>query len=213
MSKRLITLGDSITFGTYTEEGDNSPNSVVQFNFSTLIKQALGYTELINYGINGTAISSTSNTNSALAMCIRAKEMEYGDTVIVAGGTNDYGTNVILGDVNDKQDISFYGALDVLCKTLKEKYKSVYFITPIRREKDGNNAVGSSLEDYRKAIEIKAKEYDFTVFDGYGVEIYPKIEEHKNKFMYDGLHPNQAGHELYAKYIIESIKEHENGNI
>ena len=213
MGKKLIVLGDSITFGTYTKDGDSSPNSVVEINFSTLIKCALGYTELINQGINGTAISATSKTNSALAMCIRAKEMEDGDMVIVAGGTNDYGNNVVLGDINDKEDISFYGALDILCKTLKEKYKKVYFITPIRREKDGKNGEGYSLEEYRRAIELKAKEYNFVVIDGYGVPIYPKTEEHRKKYMYDGLHPNAEGHKLYADYIIERIKEYEDGNI
>lgn len=213
MNKRLIVIGDSITKGTYTQDGDSSPNSVVEINFSTLIKCALGYTELINHGINGTAISSTSKIRSELAICIRAKEMQDADTVIVAGGTNDYGNNVVLGDINDKEDISFYGALDVLCRTLKQKYKRVYFITPIRREQDGKNGAGYSLEEYRRAIELKAKEYNFVVIDGYGVPIYPKTEEHRKKYMYDGLHPNAEGHKLYADYIIERIKDYENGNI
>ena len=45
---------------------------------------------------------------------------------IIAGGTNDYGNEktVELGNINDKQDVSFFGGLFVLFTKVKEKYNN-----------------------------------------------------------------------------------------
>lgn len=213
MTKKMIAIGDSITRGTYTGEGDWCPLSLAAPNFSQLIKEALGYDELINYGVNGVCISSTSEQEPERAITKRIDDFERADMALVAGGTNDYGTNVVLGTPTDKSDISFYGALDVLYKKLKDKYKKVYIVTPICRMEDDKNDIGHTLEEYRRAIEKKAQEYGFPVIDGYKIPINPKTEEGRKKHMLDGLHPNTEGHRLYAEYVIERIKAYENGNV
>ena len=95
---------------------------------------------------------------------------------------------------------------------MKKKYKKVYIVTPIRRREDEENKVQKTLLDYRKAIEIRAKEFGFFVIDGYKIPIDPKKEEDTKNYMPDGLHPNQEGHRLYAEYLIESILDYENGS-
>lgn len=207
--KKMIAIGDSITHGTY-HEGDWH---VADPNFATLVKEALGYEELFNYGANGVSVSSTSDTNGEYAMSLRIGEMEDGELALVAGGTNDYGTSVELGSPKDRTDVSFYGALWIFYSELKKKYEKVYIVTPIRRREDGENKVGKTLADYREAIEVRAKEFGFPVIDGYGVPIDPKNEKDAKKYITDGLHPNQAGHELYAKYLIERIQDYEDGNL
>lgn len=214
MSKTLIAIGDSITHGTYVDKTDSGLKQFVAFpNFADLIKDAFHYDVLLNCGVNGVSISSTSDVNSDLAICKRIQTMPDADTAIVAGGTNDYATNVAIGSPYDKTDISFYGALDVLFNALKAKYKKVYVITPIRRLQDGTNNVGYVFEDYRNAINEKAKEYQISVIDGFKVPIDPKNEEDRNKYIFDGLHPNKEGHKLYAEYVIKKIREYENGDI
>ena len=207
--KKMVAIGDSITHGTY-HDGEWF---IANPNFATLVKESLGFSQLINYGANGVSISSTSTTNGEYAMSLRIKEMENADMALVAGGTNDYGTSVVLGSAEDKTDVSFFGALYIFFTELKKKYQKVYIVTPIRRRDDGENKVGKTLEDYRKAIEIRAKEFDFCVIDGYGVPIDPKDVKDTKDYIPDGLHPNQEGHKLYAKYIVSRIKEYENGNI
>lgn len=211
--KKMIAIGDSITRGTYTGEGDWCPLSLAKPCFAQLVKEALGYDELINYGSNGVSISSTSKTNSEFAISKRIREMESGDMALVAGGTNDYGTNVVLGTSTDREDVSFYGALAVLYKTLKDKYEKVYIITPIRRMIDGKNEVDCTLDDYREAIRKRAQEYGFPVIDGYEIPIDPKTEEGRKRYILDGLHPNTEGHKVYADYVIEKIKSYETQNI
>lgn len=205
--KRLVTIGDSITRGTYTDFGDDCPAHIASPCFAELVKEGLGFDELLNYGYNGVSISSTTRQNPQGAMSLGIDEMEIGDFAIVAGGTNDFGTDVELGTPTDKTDISFYGALDIFYKKLRERYRDkLLIITPIRRIQE-KNAKGYTLEDYRKAIELRAKEYGFCVLDGYSVSIYPEKEEHRNAYILDGLHPNTAGHALYAEKIIEKIRE------
>lgn len=211
--RKIVAIGDSITRGTYTGDGESSPLSVAKPNFAQLVKDTLGYDELINYGVNGVCISATTKQESERAIARRVKEFEKADIALVACGTNDYGTNVALGEQTDNIDISFYGALDIVYKSLKDKYKKVYIITPIPRLDDGPNVKGYTLDDYRKAIEIKAKEYGFFVIDGYEIPINPKIESDRKQYMQDGLHPNTVGHKLYAEYVIKQIKVYESEQV
>lgn len=204
--KRLVTIGDSITRGTYTDFGDDCPAHIASPCFAEIVKEKLGFDELLNYGYNGVSISTTTYQNPKGAMSVGIDEMEIGDFAIVAGGTNDFGTDVELGTPADKTDISFYGALDIFYKKLRERYgDKLLIVTPIRRIQK-TNAKGYALEDYRKAIEYRAKEYEFCVLDGYSVPIYPEKEEHRKAYILDGLHPNTAGHALYAEKMIEKIR-------
>ena len=74
--------------------------------------------------------------------------------MFIAMGTNDFGTDVPLGIPDDREDVSFYGALDVVCRKLKTLYEKcgVVFITPIRRFDESANKQGKRLNDYRVAI-------------------------------------------------------------
>ncbi len=205
---RLVTIGDSITKGTFTDFGQPSPNSVASPNFSDILKEKLGFNELFNYGINGTSVSRTTYQSPELAISIRVKDTVDADVIVVAAGTNDYGTHVELGTIADLEDVSFYGGLHVLYTFLKENRKNskIFIVTPIRRQADGPNEKGYTLEQYINAIEIKAKEFGFPVIDGFGVAIDPKTEEGRNKHILDGLHPNTEAHKLYGEYLYEQIK-------
>ena len=206
---RLVTIGDSITKGTFTDIGQSSPNSVASPNFSDILKEKFGFAELFNYGINGTSISRTTYQFPELAMSIRVKDTVDADVIIVAAGVNDYATDVELGKKDDREDVSFYGALNVLYSFLKENRKNskIFIVTPIKRQNDGPNKKGYTFDEYREAIVYRAKEFGFPVIDGYGLLIDPKTEEGRRKHILDGLHPNQEAHLLYGEYLYEQIKK------
>ena len=207
MSKTLVAIGDSITRGTFTGENDPYPRSIANPNFAELVAGSLGYDALINYGENGVSVSSTSPTLPQFAVCKRVDEFESADTAIVAIGTNDFGNDVALGTPFDTTDISFFGALDILYRKLQVKYKRVYVVTPIKRLTSDKNKAGFTLEDYRNAIEYKAKQYAFPVIDGYKISINPYDENERKRLILDGLHPNTQGHRLYADYVIKAMRE------
>lgn len=206
---KLLTIGDSITRGSYTGPDDPCPMSVADPNFSLMLKEMLGFSELKCCGINGVSISSTSFQNPQYAICKNYDNLEDGDFLIVAGGTNDYGTDVVLGSIEDKEDISFYGAVDLLFSKISKKMpkEKVVVIIPINREYEGKNKAGFTLEEYRTALEIKAKEYGFFIVDGRKMGFKPNDPEFRTKYISDGLHPTQEGHKLYADYVYSCIKD------
>ena len=211
MKKTLIALGDSITVGTYTAPSDRSADSISSPNYAELVKEALGYTELINYAQNGTCISPLKGPFPSEALLFKFDKATVGDAIIISGGTNDYAAEIPLGAPIDRCEGSFFGAARLLFEKIKNKYSSdrVYVITPIRREDDGKNGAGYVHRDYSDALALLAGEFGYFVIDGYGVPINPKNAEEKKKYMLDGLHPGPLGHRLYAEYVISKIKGEE----
>ncbi len=207
---RLVTIGDSITKGTYTAEGEKGPGSLASPNFAEGLKEKLGFDELVNYGMNGVSISSNTQQLPEYAIVKTVKNMESGNIILVAAGTNDYGTNVPLGKIEDRTEDTFYGALYLLYDFLKKERASakVFIVKPLRRQYDGENKAGHTFEEYRTAIEYRAKEFGLTVIDGYAVPIDPKTEEGRKKHILDGLHPNTAGHALYAEMLYQEMKKY-----
>ena len=206
---RLVTIGDSITVGTYTAEWDSSPDSVAHPNFSEYLKDKLGCDSLINYAINGISVSSTAATLPEYAIAKRYLIMEDADIVLVCAGTNDYGCGVRIGSYDDTEDVSFYGALDVLFRGLKEKYprSEIYFVMPIHRCDENGNIIGRRLEEYREAIAKKARQYMIPAIDGFEIPIDPNIEEHRRAFSKDGVHIGPEGHRIYGEYVYKKINE------
>lgn len=216
---KIVTIGDSITVGTYTSETDSSPNSVVQRNFSEVVKDKLGCDTLINYAHNGISISTTAPVFPEKAIVTRYLIMEEADIVLVCAGTNDFGNGVAIGSPQDTEDGSFYGAVDILFSGLKKKYPNseIYIVEPIHRFDELENKIGLSLESYRTVLEEKAGQYGIPTIDGFKVPIDPKLDLHRKLYAKDGLHINQEGHRLYGEYIYQKIldirKVNKHGNL
>ena len=135
------------------------------------------------------------------------------DIVVVFGGTNDFGHgDAAFGSMTDRTDKTFYGALHVLYRKLFERYPNAQLVvmTPTHRlsEEDRDwNELGirrvGILADYVEAIRQVAEYYAIPVLDLWRVSgIQPKVDILKEKYMPDGLHPNDAGHELIANKLI-----------
>lgn len=208
MVKQLVCIGDSITKGTYTAIGEQAPLSMATPNFAQILKERLKYDKLINYGTNGISYSALSPILPESALFNRCNEFESGDIVIVAAGTNDYGTGVIIGKETDDTDISFFGAVDGVLKCLKNKSNSgkVFVVLPIPRQFCGKNKVNHTLDDYREALKLKASKYHLPVIDGQLLCIDVSKEADRNLYMPDGTHPNEKGHKLYAELLYSTIK-------
>lgn len=207
---KLITLGDSITKGTYMSRTQTSPNSIASPTFSEVVKEAFGYDTLVNYGFNGTSVSELAPVMREHAMVLRYKLMDAdADTLIVAAGFNDFMNSVPLGTEADREDISFFGALDVLYRGLKERYPNtaIYVVTPIHASTEDENKLGLPLTEYIRAIRVRAEEYGFDIIDGFGVPINPKSTEDRALYIKDGVHPNTEGHRLYGEYLVRKIRD------
>jgi lysophospholipase L1-like esterase len=206
--KKANFMGDSITYGTYTPTGHASPDGFVTNPYPTLVGNKLGITTVRNYAHSGTSISSTSSINPALAMSAIYSTMDDdADLICVMGGTNDYGTNVGLGTIADTTDISFYGALDVLCNGLITKYKGkkIVFISPHHGLVETTNSAGATLAQYRQAIFDVCEKYGIPVIDGFALGITCANTTIKDTYVNDGLHPNIEGHKVVANNLVPRL--------
>lgn len=79
-------------------------------------------------------------------------------------------------------------------------------VLPINRQVDGKNAKGYTLNDYRKALTAVADRYNLKVIDGTRLPFNPKDEKDRERYIFDGLHPNEEGHKLYADLLFNQIK-------
>ena len=207
--KKILFIGDSITFGVGVSDPDNIYWRRLAINDCCITK---------GYGISGTRIARNT-VDSIYPECdgayfrTRLDIMDDdADVITVFGGTNDFGHgDAPLGTFDDRSDYTFYGAMHNLIAAIQEKYPNakIVFLTPAHRlgedrkpnlsEDDPNNL---SLQDYVDAIISVATYYDVPVLDLYrqfGID--PANLEMQEKYMPDGLHLSDDGHARLYKCL------------
>jgi len=202
--KKVNFLGDSITSGHGT--------TII---YHEIIKLKLGLEVARNYGISATRIASCED-DEGNSMSVRFSKMEDDvDLIMVFAGTNDFGHDKApIGDFEDRNTNTFYGACHVLMQGLIEKYykETIAFITPIHRDFHEDvsyekNTSGDTLKQYVSIIKEVAQFYSIPVLDLYSVSgMQPKIPIIKEVYIPDGLHPNEAGHKRLAEKIISFME-------
>ncbi len=207
-NKRILFLGDSITEGHGTTGEEQT--------FASLLSRRYG-AECINCGISGTRIARqekpSENPRHDLDFPGRVEGLNRdADIVCVFGGTNDFGHgDAPLGKMSDRTVFTFYGALHVLYQSLIEKYPSslIFVITPLHRLGEENPRGNGSkdrdvgtLGEYVSIIRTVAEYYSLPVIDLYaGSGLQPAVEVIRERYIPDGLHPNDAGHRVLADKI------------
>lgn len=210
---KINFLGDSITEGVGTS-GEHA-------RFTNLIAERYELGVMRNYGISGTRFARQDNVLGdprwELDFCRRALEMdEDADAVVVFGGTNDFGHgSAPIGTPEDRTPYTFWGACHVLMTELIERYpgKPIVFLTPLHRfnEDDPHGDIGKEsgaiLSEYVEIIKTVAAHYSLPVLDLWAVSgLQCRVPVIREKFVPDGLHPNDAGHVILAERIGNFLK-------
>lgn len=206
--KKINFLGDSITEGCGT--------SGIEFGFPWLLKQRLGLAEARNYGIGGTRIAAQlacAGSGEDRNYCGRALELDPdADVVVVFGGTNDYGHgDAPLGGPEDRTENTFWGACHVLFARLQERFPkaAIVVLTPLHRTNEENERGDSSkpvpsgtLETYVEILRAVVRRFDLPMLDLFEKSaVDTRIPGVVEKYIPDGLHPNDAGHVVLADEI------------
>lgn len=203
---KINFLGDSITAGHGTSAAEKQFTSLIAAKYGAITRC---------YGIGGTRIAKqrkpSGNPRHDLDFSSRVAEMDAdADLITVFGGTNDFGHgDAPFGDFSDRTADTFCGALHVLFTLLLEKYPeaTIMVMTPLHRStEDIPNMHGKVLKDYVDMIRKAAEYYALPVLDLYATSgIQPAVPAIKEKYMPDGLHPNDAGHVLLTGKIVQFI--------
>lgn len=207
--KKIAFLGDSITEG----HGVSDPKNY----FWKLIERRTG-AQCFGYGIGGTRIAVQSrpseNPKHDLYFGLRVDQMiPDADIVVVFGGTNDFGHgDAPLGRLTDRTAGSFCGAFHLLMQQLINRYpdSQIVVMTPLHRDSEnqlGINEIGIRrefpLESYVDAILAISGYYSIPVLDLFRVSgLQPAVPVLKERYMPDGLHPNDLGHKRIADRLL-----------
>ncbi len=216
---KINFLGDSITEGLKIENPEYNV-------YHAVLKRNSGLAEARNYGItatrfaiqHGTPFRPKDNYVDVKSFSERFHEMDDdADIVVVFGGTNDYGHgDAPLGGFSDRTPDTFYGACHYLFRGLIKKYlgKPIVIMTPLHRiyetrncgeykeGQSGSPYTYGTLKEYVTIIREVAEYYSLPVLDLYATSgLQPEIDEVREAFMPDGLHPNEAGHRMLAEKL------------
>ena len=208
---KINFLGDSITEGAGTSSHDKMFTMLIEREYGAICQ---------NYGIGGTRIARQKTPTEEKwdrDFISRVPEMDAdADIVVVFGGTNDFGHgDAPLGTMSDRTPYTFYGALHCLYTALIEKYPDVPIVvlTPLHRitedipTGDNKPAPVGTLKEYVNIIREVAEYYSLPVLDLFKESgLQPKIPVIQQKYVPDGLHPNDAGNEILAHKIARFLE-------
>lgn len=213
---KINFLGDSITEGHGTSNIENT--------YWNVLKRKEGLCEARGYGIGGTRIAKkrtpSENPRWDLDFIGRYPEMDDdADVVVVFGGTNDFGHgDAELGEMSDRTPYTFYGACHTLFEGLLNKYpgSTIVIMTPLHREFEDDIRGGHNKKDgeglgtlltYVNIIKEVAAYYSLPLLDLWSVSgIQPNVRAIRERYCPDGLHPNDAGHEIIASRLAGFLK-------
>lgn len=212
--KKIVFLGDSIT------EGVGVPS--VDYVYWNLVGQRSG-AEVYGYGIGGTRIAPNhlpgyDDYIDSNWFGTRVEQMiPDADVVVVFGGTNDFGHgDAPMGTMKDRTEDTFCGACHVLMQKLINRYPNARLVvmTPLHRigeEMMPFNEAGvrraGVLRDYVNVIRQVAEFYSAPVVDLFAQSgLQPRVQILKERYMPDGLHPNQDGHIRIADCLLSVLE-------
>lgn len=208
---KINFLGDSITEGAGTSSHDKMFTMLIEREYGAICQ---------NYGIGGTRIARQKTPTEEKwdrDFISRVPEMDNdADIVVVFGGTNDFGHgDAPLGTMDDRTPYTFYGALHCLYTALTEKYPDVpvVILTPLHRlnedspKGDNKPAPVGTLKEYVNIIREVAEYYSLPLLDLFKESgLQPKIPVIQQKYVPDGLHPNDDGNAILAHKIARFLE-------
>ena len=165
----MLWLGDSITQGYGPLRSAHTYVSVAN--------RILNY-DIINQGIGGYIYDKKS---------LMKMEGYTPDRIIVALGTNQYGTET-MKDIEEYYEVltDIYKDIPILC------------ITPLWRG-DNLDGIPTLISFCEKLKDIVARYKQITVVEGF------KLVPHLPEYYLDNLHPNQLGSEMYGRNLAAAI--------
>lgn len=203
--KKINWCGDSIVAGAYAENQ----------GFDNITSNVLGMIET-DYG-QGSATISYNERNVRIISEWYTNMNNTADIIAVSAGTNDwYHADVPVGTISDTTTHTFYGALNVLCEGLLNKYpgKQIFFTTPIKRAQapyaalDAVNANGKTLKEYCEIIQEVCSKYSIPVLDMYSESLLvPQLSSQSDFFAADKIHPTTAGAQIMSRRMVGWLKQ------
>ncbi len=205
----FLFQGDSITDGNRTRNTDW--NHVMGHGYAYLVACKLGFEQpeknfhFFNRGISGNKIVDLEKRWQADTIDIKP------DLLSILVGVNDANSVISQNDIVDAA--RFEETYKNVLKQTKEKLPKVKlvicepFLLPVGRVKDNWTQWETEMKKYQKAAKLLSEE-----FDALYVPLQKAFEKAVDQapadyWIWDGIHPMPAGHELIAREWIAVVKK------
>lgn len=202
--KRIGIVGDSVSFGLKASK-----------NYGQYIQEATGAT-IQNVAISGAKL--TDDGSSSIFQ--QSKKLLSSDLYIVQGTDDDWLANVPIGTKNDNEKTSYIGAFYKIIANLKVLNPNAKIIvltatlqTPmsgniVRRTDKTKNKLGLTLHDYMEAQNLACNDLNLPYINFMREDLFePSNPAFRKRYMSEGLHPNENGHQIIAREIAKTYQE------
>lgn len=208
---KINVIGDSISEGVGASCRENGYCDVLARKTGAVVR---------NYGVSGSRIANQCIERPWFiphldSYVVRSGTMDRdADVILVFGGSNDFGHgDAPFGEFLSDDDFTFCGAMNVLIKKLVRLFPDaeIVIMTPLHRlsEDATVNDIGLPCRVLKEYVEMEkkyAEYYSLPLLDLWSVSgMQPADPVLKERFMPDGLHPNDRGHERLADRIISFL--------
>lgn len=201
--KNYLAIGDSITYAN----GNTSVEDKLLVGYQRKVADRLGM-ELETFAVGG--MDLTNGLRGYFESGYMDNIIRNKDLITIFMGTNDFGANNDLGELIKSNSISFEktftGSYQFLLKKIFtiNPTVTVILLTPAQRASgEDSNEKYLKLANYVDAVKKIAQVNSCYCFDLHG-EVGINLNN-INNFTYDGLHPNQKGHDLIGEYIANKL--------
>lgn len=201
--RSFLFYGDSITYGALPKQ---QADPTFPQAFGDITQARL----VTNRGISSTTLADWEGPtedlrSNAFVNRIKREDISKYDTIFLMYGTNDHHLNVPMGQEDDTDTTTFYGALNFSIQYLKEQgpdKEIILLMPPYWKNYYQKNDIGFTLEDYALAIQNRCKAYQIPAID---MKAMLDIDETNFETAYwDGLHPTQATYEQMGQVLAKA---------
>ncbi len=195
----ILIFGDSITWGAVDSKG----------GWAQRIKNEQGQNSVYILGISGD--NSTQLLKRFEGEALARLDEDNQTALIIAIGINDSQIE-IQNNINKTSAEDFRQNLNQIIKKGRKFAQQIILVglTPVDEDKVKpmpwkltHGYTNEQVEKYNNIIEDVAKEQGVTF-----LEIYKKLREGDYKtLLFDGLHPNDKGHELIHNTVLKELQK------
>ena len=196
--KSAAFVGDSITNGAMLNEGEQ--------RYWQVLADKLQLGEVTGMGVNGSCYSTKSEFGlDHEPLATRYQKIPQADLIFIFLGTNDFGRSTPMGTIEDTEDISFYGAMNMILTQLETQCpdSQIILLTPIVRYDKSMNNLGLKQSAYIDAIKAVAAQRGLPLIDTYELT----RQQLSEGLFADKVHPDQYGHQILAQALETWLQE------
>lgn len=208
--KNILFIGDSITWLDGHTVNEESKNVGEIIGFQDIFRN--NEYNVSSYGVSGSTYrikndQSQREHGSLYTDVVEDKKVDVSNkrVIVLFAGTNDIEVGPNYGDINSTSTDTTLGALNLMLDYIHNENKEakIYVVSPIYSSLE--NRPVEQLQDLTNKMRDVSKKHDATYIDLYDNGKINK--ETSEKYLYDGLHPNNEGMKVIGKKMFESIDE------